>query len=101
EFGGGELARVRREGLGGGGTRRWRPGRARYDHALLMEQPVEQPLRRKYRIEQLMILDGGGEQTGAVPVFLIVLLAPGQGVIPLAPHARQLLDHQAAGTPMP
>src|SRR5262245_55150537 len=101
ELRGTELAQVNLDAFARAAARRGEPGRARYDHALFVEQPVEQPLRRKYRIEQLVILNGGGEETGAVPVFLIIVLAPGRGVVPLATHSRQLLDHQATGTPVP
>ena len=74
-------------------------GRGRHHHALLVEQAIEQALRRQHRVEQLVVLDGGREMAGAVPVLLVVLLA-GRDVLALAAFARQLLDHQAAGAPV-
>ena len=38
-------------------------------HLLLVEQPVEQPVRRQHRIEQLVILDRLGERLGARPIL--------------------------------
>src|SRR5581483_12117809 len=79
-----------------GGERR----RRRHPHALLVEQPVEQPLGREHRVEQLVVLHRGGEVTGAVPVLLVVLGAA-RGCLALAALARQLLDHQPASAPVP
>src|SRR5215467_3878491 len=73
ELGGSELAQVDLNALARAATRRGKTGRTRHHHALLMEQSVEQTLRRKNRVEQLMVLDSGGEETGAVPVLRIVV----------------------------
>src|SRR5262249_42643096 len=45
ELRGSKLAQVNLDALARAATRRGKPGRARDDHALLMEQPVEQTLR--------------------------------------------------------
>src|SRR5262249_23891009 len=100
ELSGGELAQVGVDALARAAAHGGEAGRGRYDHALFVKQPVEQALRRKHGIEQLVILHGRSEVAGAVPVFLVVILAPGR-VVALAARARQLLDHQAAGPPVP
>ena len=40
-------------------------------HLLLVKQPVEQPVWRQQRIEQLVILDGLGKRAGPHPIFLL------------------------------
>src|SRR5262249_37073901 len=96
-----ELAQIKVDALARAAALRGQAGRARHDHALFMEQSVEQASRRKHRIKQLVILYGGGEVTAAVPVLLILVLALGRSLLARAARARQLLDHQAAGAPVP
>jgi hypothetical protein len=83
--------------------------RAEYAHARLIEQPIEQPLARQRRIEQLVILDGRDQRLRLDPGIVL-----GHRVAPRARGrvarieigarrarglARQELHQQAAGPP--
>ena len=67
-------------------------------HLLLVEQPVEEPIRRQQRIEQLVVLDRLGQRPGPRPVLL------GEGGLPrraATAFTGQLLHQQPAGAPGP
>src|SRR5262245_13920961 len=80
--------------------------RRRHPYTLLVEQPVQQALRRQRRIEHFMVFNRRGEMARAIPIFIVLalergiarLIAHGAG---LAAGTRQLLDQQSAGTPAP
>src|SRR5690606_9341728 len=73
-------------------------------HALVGEEPVEQSLWRQGRIEQLVILDGLGQNARTGPALvvlaqqhLLVLVVGGRAFL----HGRNVLDQQPAGAPLP
>src|SRR5690606_38537152 len=73
-------------------------------HAFVGKQPVEQPLRHKRRIEQLVILYGFGQGTGAGPAD-VLFSQQHVLVLIIGRHAllkwRDVLHEQAAGPPLP
>src|SRR3990170_3292194 len=67
-------------------------------HPLLVEEAIEQPVRRQHGIEQLVVLDRLGKSLGARPVLL------GEGRLPpnrAAALAGELLHEKPSGAPGP
>ncbi len=68
------------------------------DNAFLVQQAVEQAIGRQRRIEQFVILDGCRQNARALPI--LIHLVDTAGVVGFG-RRRQMLDHEAAGTPAP